>query len=172
MELNKRPGSITVIAWISIVFGGISLIAISFFLFNQIINKSITTFPFDYLLIYLGSLIYIISGNAMLKAQNWARFLFIFWQLVHITLGIVRKTFTSIMIPTVFIFLIIPTFFLLRSPANDYFARREVKGVKSKIITAPEERVKGVRKVTSVICYVISGIFFYITGSLSFLNEP
>jgi MFS family permease len=172
-EMNKRPTSITVIAWILIILGGFSLIPATTSLIKELMGPSLISPPIEYALIYLGVLSYLVSGIAILKAQNWARFLFIVWQVFYYTIRMSRNPFAIGIVPSVFIFLIVPIFFLFRPRANDYFAGREVnRGAKRIIITGPEEKLMERRKVFSIICYVISGIFFNTVGFLAFLNKP
>jgi hypothetical protein len=171
-EMNKRPTSITVIAWISIIMGGLFLIWITISLIKGLISPSQTSPLIEYALMYAGALSYLVSGIAILRAQNWARFLFVIWQVIYFTIRMVRIPFTTSMIPAVFIFLITPAFFLFRPRANDYFAGREAKEGKSKIITGSDERLKGGRKVISIICYVISAFFFYLMAILALVNKP
>jgi hypothetical protein len=170
--MNKRPISIIVIAWILIILGALSLISITIILTKGLKGTSLPSPIIEYALMYTGALSYFVSGIAMLRGQNWARFLFLIWQVIYFIIRLVRNPFTTGMVPVLFIFFIVPAFFLFRPHANDYFAGREIKESKSKIITEKEERVGRGRNLISVICYVISGIFFYIAGSLSFLNKP
>jgi hypothetical protein len=172
-EMNERPTSITLIAWILIILGGFTLIWVTTRLTKELIGPSLISSPIEIALIYLGVLSYLVSGIAILKAQNWARFLFIIWQVIYYNIRMARNPFATGIVPIVFIFLIVPGFFLFRPRANDYFAGREVnRGPKSIVITRPEERLIGGRKVISIICYIISGIFFSIVGFLAFLNKP
>jgi len=171
--MHKRPISITVIAWIFIILGGSSLIWATKSFTKELMGPSPISSAIGYALIYLGGLSYLVSGIAILKAKNYGRFIFIIWQVFYYTIRLSRNPFATSIVPSVFMLLIVPVFFLFRPRANDYFAGREVnRGAKSIIITGPDEKLTRGRKVISIICYVISGIFFNIVGFLAFLNKP
>jgi hypothetical protein len=123
--MKKRPTSITVIAWILIVMGGISLIASTISLNNpmakELMNRSPIPIPIQYAMMYVGLLITLISGIAMLKGQNWARFLYVIWSIIGFVIGIATSPMKVAMIPGFVLFLIV-AFFLFRPKANEYFA--------------------------------------------------
>jgi hypothetical protein len=172
-EMHERPTSITVIAWILIIMGlgGIILATISFT--KMLTSPSVVSSPIDYALMYLGVLSYVVSGIAILKGQNFGRFIFIIWTVIFYAIRIARNPFATSIVPSMFMFLIIPVFFLFRPRANAYFAGRELnRDAKSIIITGPEKKLTGRYTVLSIIFYVISGIFLNITGVLAFLNKP
>ena len=79
--MKKQPTSITVIAWILIVIGVISLIATTIGLNNpmvkEVMSRSSIPIPAQYIMNYVGLLITLISGIAMLKGKNWARLLYV-----------------------------------------------------------------------------------------------
>jgi hypothetical protein len=128
--MKKRPTSITVIAWILIVMGGISLIASTISLNNpmakELMNRSPIPIPIQYAMMYVGLLITLISGIAMLKGQNWARFLYVIWSIIGFVIGIATSPMKVAMIPGFVLFLIV-AFFLFRPKANEYFAGTEVQ---------------------------------------------
>ncbi|OQA33371.1 MAG: hypothetical protein BWY57_01233 [Betaproteobacteria bacterium ADurb.Bin341] len=121
----KRPTSVSVVAWILIAMSGISLIASTVSLNNPMTNelmaKSILPVPLQYLMLYLGLLITIVAGIAMLKGQNWARFLYVAWSAIGIAIGLFTSPMKAAMIPGLVVFAVI-TFFLFRPKANEYFS--------------------------------------------------
>lgn len=125
--MTKRPTSISVIAWILIVIGGIGLISttgtimINSPMLRDIMSKSPIPIPIQYVISYFGILIGIISGVAMLKGKNWARWLYITWNLINFVIGITISPMKAAMIPSVVLFLIV-TFFLFRPKANEFFS--------------------------------------------------
>jgi hypothetical protein len=85
----------------------------------------------QYLMMYIGLLIMIVCGIAMLKRQNWARLLYVIWSIIGFVIGITTSPMKAAMIPGIVIFLI-AAFFLFRSKANAFFAGTEVQsGAKS-----------------------------------------
>ena len=123
--MKKRPTSITVIAWILIVMCGISLITSTISLNNpmakELMSRSPISIPIQYAMMYVGLLIILISGIAMLKGQNWARLLYVIWSIIGFVIGIATSPMKAAMIPGFVVFLII-AFFLFRPKANEYFA--------------------------------------------------
>ena len=122
--MNKRPKSVTIVCWILIVMGGISLITSAGILNNPLAKELMAKSPIpvniQYGMMYLGLLITIGCGIAMLKAQNWARRLYVSWSILGFIIGISTSKIKIMMIPGVIVFLIF-TFFLYRPKANEYF---------------------------------------------------
>jgi hypothetical protein len=123
--MKKRPTSISVIAWILIVMGGISLITTSLMINNpmarDLMSKSPIPIPAQYAINYVGLLIMIVSGAAMLKGCNWARFLYVIWSIIGFLVGITTSPMKAAMIPGFVVFLIV-AFFLFRPKANAFFS--------------------------------------------------
>ena len=124
----KRPTSVSVIAWILIVMAGISLISSTISLNNptvkELMAKSPLPIPLQYVMFYLGLLISIVAGIAMLKGRNWARFLYVIWSIIGFTIGLVTSPMKAALIPGIVVFAVI-TFFLFRPKANEYFSPKE-----------------------------------------------
>ncbi|MFC1539362.1 hypothetical protein ACFL6H_08055 [Candidatus Latescibacterota bacterium] len=129
--MKKRPTSLTVIAWIMIIMSGISLISSTVSLMNpnpmlkEIMERNPIPIPIQLLLSYLQSLAIIVTGIAILKGKNWARFLYIIWSAIGFILFIPASPIKIFIIPHLVIFLIV-VFILFRSPANNYFKGMEV----------------------------------------------
>jgi hypothetical protein len=126
--MNERPKSITVVCWILIAMGGISLVT-SIFSFNnpvaqELMSKSPIPISIQYVMMFVGLLITIICGIAMLKGMNWARLLYIGWSIIGFIIGIATSPMKAMMIPGLIIFFIF-AFFLFRPKANEYFRSTE-----------------------------------------------
>ena len=123
--MGKRPTSITVIAWILIVTGGVSLITSSISLnspmIKEIMSRSPIPIPVQYAMMYIGLLVSIVSGIGMLKKQNWARFLYVIWGAIGFLIGLFTSPMKMALIPGLLFFAII-VFFLFRPGANEYFS--------------------------------------------------
>jgi len=124
--MKKRPRSITVISWILIIMAGISLLKISTMrisdpmLLQEVMGRSPIPVSVQYIMMYLGMSIILISGFAMLKGKNWGRSIYILWSVISLVVGIATTTVKFNMIPGIIGFLII-TFFLFCPKANEYF---------------------------------------------------
>ena len=123
--MKKRPTSITVIAWILIAMGGISLITSTFMINSPVardlMSKSLIPIPIQYVMSYIGLLIMIVSGVAMLKGCNWARFLYVIWSIIGFVVGIATSPMKAAMIPSLVVFAVI-AFFLFRPKASAFFS--------------------------------------------------
>lgn len=123
--MEKRPTAISVIAWILIVTGGISLITCSASLNNpmvkEIMAKSLIPIPIQYAMMYVGLFVSIASGIGMLKKHNWARFLYVIWGSMGFLISLFTSPMKTALIPGLLFFAVI-VFFLFRPNANKYFS--------------------------------------------------
>lgn len=126
--MNQRPKSITVVCWILIIMGALSLVTSITTLGNpvarEIMAKSPIPINIQYVMMYAGILIMLVSGVAMLNRQNWARFLYVGWSTIGFIIGLATSPMKAAMIPGIVLFLII-VFFLFRPQANEYFKATE-----------------------------------------------
>ncbi len=124
--MKDRPTSITVVCWVLIVTGGISLVTTTLMIGNpmvkEMMSKSMVPASVQYLLMYVGLAISIVSGIMMLKGQNWARLLYVIWGAFGFVFSLVTSPMKLAMIPGLVIFAII-VFFLFRPAASEYFAK-------------------------------------------------
>jgi hypothetical protein len=123
-EMSPRPTSITVIAWLLVALAAISLTTLLFGPDVRSVMEKSPVSPAQYALTYLGLLVTLVCGIAMLKGRNWGRWLYVVWGAVGLLVGIVISPMKQAMIPGAVIFLII-TFFLFRPKANRYFSNAE-----------------------------------------------
>lgn len=130
--MRTRPTSITVIAWILILLGGISLVTTTLMIdkvmdnpaARELISKSLIPVPVQYAVTYVGLLIMLVSGVAMLKGKNWGRWLYVVGTAVGFLIGIITSPLKEAMIPGFVVFVVV-TFFLFRPKANEYFSDTE-----------------------------------------------
>jgi hypothetical protein len=131
--MRTRPASITVIAWILILLGGISLVTTALMIdkimidnpaARELISKSPIPVPVQYAMTYVGLLIMLVAGVAMLKGQNWGRWLYVVGTAVGFLIGIITSPLKEAMIPG-FVFFVVVSFFLFRPKANKYFSDTE-----------------------------------------------
>ena len=126
--MTKRPTSISIISWILIVIGAISLITTTAMINNLTVRDMMAESPMpvsvQYAMSYFGLLVMIVSGAAMLKGRNWARYLYVIWSLVGFVIGIATSPMKVAMIPGFVVFLVV-AFFLFRPKAAAFFVPRE-----------------------------------------------
>jgi len=130
--MRTRPTSITVIAWILILMGGISLVTTTLMInpvmnnpaIRELMSKSPVPVPVQYAMTYVALLVMLVSGVAMLKGQNWGRWLYVVGTALSFLIGIVTSPLKGAMIPGFVVFVMV-TFFLFRPKANTYFSDQE-----------------------------------------------
>lgn len=124
--MKSRPTSITVVCWILIVTGGISLVTTTIMIGNPMVKEmmghSMVPASIQYLLMYVGLTVSVVSGIMMLKGQNLARLLYAIWGVFGFGFSLVTAPMKAAMIPGLVIFAII-VFFLFRPAANEYFGK-------------------------------------------------
>jgi hypothetical protein len=130
--MRPRPASITVIAWILILMGGISLVTTTLMInpvmtnpaARELLSKSPIPVPVQYAMTYVALLVMLVSGIAILKGQNWGRWLYVVGTVLGFLIGIITSPLKSAMIPGFVVFVVV-AFFLFRPKANRYFADQE-----------------------------------------------
>lgn len=134
-ELKGRPASVTAIALILIVIGGMAVFASRGVIIDcRVIRDQMIEgfFPisYQYAMGFLGLLITIVSGVGMLKGRNWARFLYVGWNLIGFVVWFAVKSAVWFepsardrepIVSSLVVFAII-AFFLFRSKAREYFS--------------------------------------------------
>ena len=76
-------------------------------------------------MMYVGLVITLVCGIAMLKRQNWARLLYVGWSVIVLTISIATSPMKLLLLPGIIGFMVI-AFFLFRPKANEYFQAIEV----------------------------------------------
>jgi hypothetical protein len=129
--MTERPLSITIIAWLLIVLGAISLFFSLMSMNNpevtELMSKNSLPVSAQYGILYLEVLINLTAGVAMLKGRNWGRFLYVGWGLVGFLIAAIATPEKLRLLPGLVFFAVI-VFFLFRPIANEYFGwspRRE-----------------------------------------------
>ncbi|MFT3870036.1 MAG: hypothetical protein QM715_16435 [Nibricoccus sp.] len=124
--MKPRPTSVSIIAWILIVIGGLSFITSTLTINNPMVrdlmSKSPIPVPIQFVMMYVGLGVSILSGVFMLKAKAWARMLYIGWSLIGFTISFSTSPMKAAIIPGFIVFLII-AFFLFRPKANEFFSQ-------------------------------------------------
>jgi hypothetical protein len=123
--MKKRPLALTIIGWLLVMMGIVSMFATSANLKNpkviEYMSRSPLPLSIQYAILALGVMVMTISGLGILKGKNWARFLYTGWGLGSFLMSLAIGTMQTSMIPGLIIFLII-AYFLFRHDANAYFS--------------------------------------------------
>lgn len=122
--MKDRPASVTLIGCFLIITGSISLVSISAMIGNQeayeLMSLSIMSIPIQYVISYIGILVTILSGVAVLRGCNWARYLYVGWTAIAFLVGLFTNPMKLMMIPGFITFIIIAVF-LFRPDAQRFF---------------------------------------------------
>ena len=117
--MKNRPRSITIIGWLFVLFGSITLLSgvlpIGDITFAQRVGELQSHWY-----VHLARIIGIVAGAFMLKGYNWARWLLVAWMAFHIVVGALNGLvhfLTHVVIFSVILF------FLFRPNASSYFKK-------------------------------------------------
>ena len=83
--------------------------------------KSPIHIPIQFIMMYGGLAVSIISGFFMLKGANWARLLFVIWSAIGFLIGIATSPAKMMLIPGAIVYGI-EVFFLFQPNANKFFS--------------------------------------------------
>lgn len=123
----KRPISLSIIAWFLIVTAVFSALSGIFTLNNPealaVLAKSPLPLPIQYGMMFVGLVITLASGIAILKGYNWGRFLYLGWGVLGLIIGALTSPMKMTLIPGL-VFLIIISFLLFRPKATLFFTRK------------------------------------------------
>ncbi len=126
---ENRPTSVTAISWFLIVTSVCSLIATLISTatgsmndpaVRELMAKNPLPIPVQIGLAYAGSGVMFVCGLGMLGGRNWARWLYVIWNVTAFVVGAVTSPWKAMMIPGLVVFLVI-VFFLFRPNATAYF---------------------------------------------------
>ncbi len=126
--MKKRPTSVTVIAWILIVIGALSLVATLLTMNNpmtkDLMMRSPVPLPVQYIMMYVALAVSITSGIGMLKGFGWSRLLYVGWSVIAFSFSLATSPMKAALIPGIVLFAVV-VFFLFRPAANEYFGKSE-----------------------------------------------
>ena len=126
--MKHRPTSVTVIAWVFIIMGGIGIVTTTIMMNDstllEIRNKSSLSIPIQNAKSYFGTIVILVSGLALLKGYNWSRLLYIGWCVIGFVIELFTSPFITALIPSLIVFIVV-VFFLFRPKANEYFSSLE-----------------------------------------------
>ncbi len=124
--MQSRPTSLTVVCWILIVLGPLAILPLLMGTTHdphvvELMNKSPFPISVQYAMMWLGALVTSSSGVLMLYRQNWARLVYVGWNILGIIIGLTTSPIKMMLLPGILVFAVI-VFFLFRPAANAYFA--------------------------------------------------
>lgn len=170
--MNKRPISITVIAWLLII-STILFLIYSIVNFNDpvagnLMLQNSIPLSIQFVVMYLGLGISLISGIAFLKRQNWARFLYVGWCVIGFIIGFATSPMRMVTLPGFALFLV-ELFFLFRPKANAYFlSRQDLKEIEAaQVLLKKSIWLSGLR----IVFYIASVMSIGTANMMAFIND-
>jgi hypothetical protein len=125
--MQKRPLSLTIIAWLLIVFTLFGLYGVVTMGSNPIATKMLeqmhVSLRFEQAWGVLGAIINLACAYGILKGLPWSRVLYVVWGLIGIVVGLYISPMKSVIVISL-VFLIVISIFLFTNAANDWFQAR------------------------------------------------
>jgi hypothetical protein len=162
--MTNRPTSITVIAWILIGMGALGLLQVPLLTndprHQEYLAKIPVPIPIQYAITIGGAIADVVCGYFMLRGRNWSRYVFVVSSVIVFAFALATSPIKIVMIPGM-IGLLVIMYFLFRPPASAFFA-----------MGGAEVGMPSTRRVISICCYVVAGLFFSVTCSMAFIGSP
>jgi len=121
----RRPTSVTVVCWFLVISGVLSVLSGMMTMNNpmarELMAKSPIPIPVQMAMIFVGAAISVVSGIAMLRGLKWARTLYIVWCVAGIVVSLATSPMKLLILPSA-VFLLLIIYFLMRKPAQEFFA--------------------------------------------------
>lgn len=122
--MNKRPTSVTVVAWYLIISAVFTLYALASSnsdpLVQEIMARNLLSIQFQQSMIFIGFVTTLMSGVASLQGYHWGRVPFVVWNLLSLAIGLVGAPMKWMVIPSLAIVAFL-AYFLFSAKANAFF---------------------------------------------------
>ena len=124
---QKRPVSLTIIAWVLIVLSLLALVGVFTMKSNAAMMKMMDQMPVS-LLFYqgwtvFGVIIDLIVAYGIFKAQPWSRVLYVVWSIIGLVVGFFISPQKAYLVLGLIVLIVI-SIFLYSEKANDWFSAR------------------------------------------------
>ena len=123
--MKARPLSITIIAWLFMIFGSIALLSGLLPLAGANKAQLIAEFK-QHWMVHLSRVVQIVCGLYMLRGHNWARWLLVVWMGYHIVLSVLHSPLQLFVHSLLFAVIL---YFLFRPQASAYFRNARLGSV-------------------------------------------
>lgn len=131
--MPARPLSVTVVAWILIVFGAFGLLGVlsaallwDLPMLQQSFARIHAPLDLQVTVGLAGVAIRLGCGIALLLRQNWARFLYAVWSVIALGYAVVISPYTLWLLVPPLVFVLVVVYLLFRPVAQQYFSGRLV----------------------------------------------
>lgn len=126
--MPARPMSVSVVAWILIVFALFGLLSMFMLLalsgsplMQASLARAHTPLPVQISFGTFSSLVQLLCGIALLFRQNWARFLYTGWAVIGLTYSVITSPYTLWLLVPSLLFTLVIVYFLFTPAAKEYF---------------------------------------------------
>ena len=125
--MQKRPLSLTIIAWVLIILSLLALVGLFTMKSNPAMMKMMEQVPVS-LLVYqswtvLGVIIDLIVAYGIFKGQPWSRVLYVVWSVIGLGVGFFITPQKAYLVFGLIVLVVI-SIFLFSEKANDWFSAR------------------------------------------------
>ena len=125
--MEKRPVSLTIIAWLLIVFAVLGLIGVATMKSNpqmlKMIEEMHVSLLFEQVWGVIGAVITLACAYGIFKGQPWSRVLYVAWGIVSLVVGFYTTPMKAVLVISLVI-LIVFAIFLFSAKANEWFSAR------------------------------------------------
>ena len=122
--MPPRPTSITIIGWLLVISGVITLITTTYSLGNPMVRelmaKSALPIHVQVSMMYAGAGVSLLCGLGILFRRRWARLLYTLWGAGAYAVGVMSTPQKMTLLPGFVLFLVV-VFLLFRAAANAWF---------------------------------------------------
>ena len=125
--MEKRPLSLTIIAWILIIFGLFGLYSAATMSSNPMVVKMLANSPvpliFNQIWSVIGCIVGFVCAYGILKGMPWSRVLYLVWGILSLAVGAYISPIKYVLVFSLIILVVICAF-LWTNAANDWFQAR------------------------------------------------
>jgi hypothetical protein len=125
--MQKRPLSLTIIAWVLIIFGLIGLYGAATMGSNPMSAKMFAQSPVPLVVNQIwgaiGAIVGFIVAYGIFKGQPWSRVLYVVWSIIQLLVGLYISPIKLALVLGL-VFLVVFSIFLFSEKANDWFSAR------------------------------------------------
>ena len=125
--MEKRPLSLTIIAWVLVVLSLLALVGVFTMASNPTMLKAMqqmhVPLAFEQAWTVLGVIINLIVAYGIFKGQPWSRVLYVVWGIIGLIAGFFISPMEAALVLSLVILVVISAF-LFGEKANDWFSAR------------------------------------------------
>lgn len=125
--MEKRPLSLTIIAWLLVVLSLLALVGVFTMGSNPAMVKAMQqmhiSLMFEQAWTVLGVVINLIVAYGIFKGQPWSRVLYVVWGIIGLVVGFFISPMKAALVLSLIILVVI-SIFLFSEKANDWFSAR------------------------------------------------